>query len=128
MLKAKKRIENGTGYSKCGDFIVKPSYVCAVTPPLGIGYSNWEPCMRCGRIKIRKFVLSSSPPLGISKFNVDGSARGKLGPAGIGDVLHNSKGEVFFMYSKFAGICHSNEAEVLSILEALRCFYEEPPW
>lgn len=28
----------------------------------------------------------------------------------------------FFMFSKFVGVCYSNKAEVLTILEALQCF------
>eukprot|EP00268_Persea_americana_P068028 TRINITY_DN9427_c0_g2_i3.p1 TRINITY_DN9427_c0_g2~~TRINITY_DN9427_c0_g2_i3.p1 ORF type:complete len:109 (+),score=10.84 TRINITY_DN9427_c0_g2_i3:826-1152(+) len=41
---------------------------------------------------------------------------------GIGGVLRNSRGEVLFMFSKFVGVCDSNEALVLAILEALRYF------
>ena len=63
-----------------------------------------------------------SPPLNVLKFKVDGAARGKPGPAGIGGVLCNSKGEVLFMLSKHVGVRDSNEAEVLVILEALWCF------
>ena len=56
------------------------------------------------------------------KFNVDGSAREKPGHARIRGVLCNSKCDIIFMFSKHVGICDSNEAEVLAILEALRCF------
>ena len=56
------------------------------------------------------------------KCNVDGVARGKPGPAVIGGILRNYKGEVLFMFSKYIGIKDSNEAEVLAILEALRIF------
>ena len=54
---------------------------------------NWEACMGCGLIKVRRSVPWSPPPTGALKFNVDGVSRGKLGPAGIG-VSCNSKGEV----------------------------------
>ena len=75
-----------------------------------------------GPIKIRKLVLWSSPPLGMFKVNVDGAPRGKPGSAQNGGVLRNSKGEVIFMFSKFVGVCDSNEVGVPAILEALRCF------
>ena len=64
----------------------------------------------------------ASPSPGVFKFNVDGAVRGKLGMAEIGGVLRNSRGEVLFMFSKHVGVCDSIEAEVLAILEALRCF------
>ncbi|XXG62464.1 hypothetical protein AAC387_Pa05g0816 [Persea americana] len=67
-------------------------------------------------------ILWSPPPLDLLKFNVDGPARGKSGPSGIGGVLHNSNGEVLYMFSKNVAVCDSNEAEVLAILEALCCF------
>ena len=61
-------------------------------------------------------------PIGVPKFNIDGAAIGKPGPASIGGVLCNSKGDVLFMFSKQMGVCDSNEAEMLAILEALQCF------
>lgn len=67
--------------------------------------------------------MSWSPsPHGILIFNGDGTLRGKSGPTGIGEVLCSSKGEVLLMLSKFVGNCYSKEAEVLTILEALRLF------
>lgn len=63
------------------------------------------------------------PPFsGGLKFNVDREARGKLGPAGIGAVLHNGDGMVLVMFSTHIGRMESNEAEVLAILEALQIF------
>lgn len=53
------------------------------------------------------------------KFNVDGAARGKSRLAGIEGVIRNSKREVLFIFSKHLGVCDSNEADVLDILEAL---------
>ena len=78
--------------------------------------------MLCGPTKVRIYVLWSPPPLGMLKFNVGGAARGKPGLASIRGVLHNDKGEVLFMFSKYVGARDSNEAEVLAILEALRRF------
>ena len=81
---------------------------------------NWELCMRCGPVKVRKSILWSPPHVSLFKFNVDGAARGKPGPAGIGGVLRNCNGDVLFMFSKYVGVCDSNEVEVLAILESLR--------
>ena len=60
--------------------------------------------------------------VGVLKFNVDGAAKGKPGPAGIGGVLCDSGGVVLVMFSKHVGIMKSNEAKVLAILEAVRIF------
>lgn len=66
--------------------------------------------------------MSWSPPFGELKFNVDGAARGNLGPAGIGGVLRNSDGVVFDLFSKNGGSMQYTEAEVVVILEALHIF------
>lgn len=55
---------------------------------------NWEACMSCGRKKNNKIMPWTPPPVGAFKFNEDGASRGKPGPASIGGVLHNSKGEI----------------------------------
>lgn len=47
----------------------------------------------------RMVFWALAPPSGVLKFNVDGEARGKTGPAGLGGVLRNGKGEVLFMFS-----------------------------
>ena len=44
-------------------------------------------CMGCGPVKVRRFILWSPPPISLFEFKVDGAARGKPGPAGIGGVL-----------------------------------------
>lgn len=56
------------------------------------------------------------------KFNVGRAVRGKPRLAGIRGVLRNSKGEVLFKFSKHVGVCDSNKAEVLAILESLCSF------
>ena len=40
---------------------------------------------------VKKATIWKCPPLDSLKFNVDGSAKGKLGPAGIGGVLRDCK-------------------------------------
>lgn len=47
-----------------------------------------------------KMSMSWAPPLdGVLNFNVDGAAKRKSVPGGIGGVLCNSKGEVLIMFS-----------------------------
>lgn len=61
---------------------------------------DWEACMECGPFKLRRFVVWSPLSLGVLKFNVDGAAQRKTGPACIRVVLRNYKGEVLFMFFK----------------------------
>ena len=84
---------------------------------------NWEACMSCGPSKDSKVVCWLHPPSDQLKFNVDGVAKGKPEPIGIGGVLRNDAGEVLFMFFKNVGIKESNEAGVLAILEALMIFF-----
>lgn len=81
--------------------------------------------MLCRLAKERR-VSSWSPPLpGVLKFIVDGPdgvVRGKLGPAGIGGVLQNSRGDELVVSSKFLDVKDSNGVEVLAILGALKIF------
>ncbi|KAK1549737.1 hypothetical protein Q3G72_006906 [Acer saccharum] len=53
------------------------------------------------------------------KFNVDGSALGKPGPARIGGVLRDSKGKVLCMFSFYVGVQDSNTAELMAIHKAV---------
>lgn len=46
----------------------------------------------------------------------------KLDLPEIRGVLRNCKGDVLIMLSKYVGVCDSNEAQVLAILEGLRLF------
>ena len=83
---------------------------------------NLEGCMGCGPTKVSSLVFWSLPPLNVLNFNVDGAAKGKLEPVGIGGVLRNGKGDVLLIFYKYVGVCDSNKEEVLAILEALWCF------
>lgn len=49
---------------------------------------------------VLKFNGWSSPPLGVQELNVDGAARGKLVPAGIGGVLQNCRGKSYLCSPK----------------------------
>lgn len=51
----------------------------------------------------------------VLKFNVDGAAREKSGPVGIGEVLHISGGEVLVLFSKPISYMESNEVEVMAV-------------
>lgn len=54
--------------------------------------------------------------------NVDGDAKGKMGPVGTGGTLRNDREEILCMFSKGVRVKDSNEVEVLAILEAWRIY------
>lgn len=89
---------------------------------LDIILSNWKAYMIGRPFKVKKQEQWSPPPAGVLQFNVDGAARGKPGPVGIGGVLRNHEGIIFLSFSSSIEVKDSNEAEVLAILEALRLF------
>ncbi|OMO63114.1 hypothetical protein COLO4_32709 [Corchorus olitorius] len=72
--------------------------------------------------KRNHFGSWSKPPPGSLKFNVDGSAFGKHGPAGIGGVLRDEEGNTLVVFSKSIGVADSNFAEVMAIREAFIIF------
>ncbi|KAK3206435.1 hypothetical protein Dsin_020481 [Dipteronia sinensis] len=78
-----------------------------------------ELCVETKRVK-KSLIKDWIPPLmGTFKFNVDGSARGSPGMAGIGGVLRDSKGKVVCLFSLGVGIMDSNSAEILAIKKAV---------
>lgn len=54
------------------------------------------------------------PPPKMLKWNVDGSAKGKLGPAGISGILRDEIRRVIANFAASVGIRDSNEADVPS--------------
>ena len=61
--------------------------------------------MGCGPVKVRKSILWSPPPIGLFKFNVDGDARKKPGPAGIGaGYFKIAIGTFYLCFSNMWGI------------------------
>lgn len=54
----------------------------------------------------------------VLKWNVDGTAKGKPGRAGIGGILRNSMGAPICTFSAHIGIRDSNEAEFIAIVFA----------
>ncbi|KAK2657188.1 hypothetical protein Ddye_010240 [Dipteronia dyeriana] len=72
------------------------------------------------RVRIEDWI----PPLvDISKFNVDGSVKGKSGPSGIGGVLRDLNGKVLCLFSYYMGILDSNTAELWAIKRAVELIY-----
>jgi ribonuclease HI len=67
----------------------------------------------------RRIAIWHPPPTQVWKWNVDGSARGKPGPAGIGGILCDNNGVVLAQFASSVGIRDSNEAEFLAIAFAL---------
>ncbi|KAK2639898.1 hypothetical protein Ddye_027693 [Dipteronia dyeriana] len=76
----------------------------------------------------KKVTVEDWIPLarGCLKFIVDGSARGKPGPAGIGGVLCNSDGRILCMFSQFVGSLDSNTAEILAIRQVVQLCASKP--
>ncbi|KAK3218345.1 hypothetical protein Dsin_012315 [Dipteronia sinensis] len=67
------------------------------------------------------------PPLmDTLKFNVDGSARGSPGMAGIGGVMRDSRGKVVCLFSYFVGTTDSNSAEILAIKKEAELCHANP--
>ncbi|KAK2654685.1 hypothetical protein Ddye_014541 [Dipteronia dyeriana] len=61
------------------------------------------------------------PPMGNALFfNVDGSARGFLGEAGIGGALRDASGKILLLFSYYLGIMDSCSAEVHATIKACR--------
>lgn len=71
------------------------------------------------RRKVKIKELWSPPNQNVMKFNVDGTARGKSGPAGIGGVLRDYEGSTSIVFIESVGTRDSNETEILSIRSAL---------
>ena len=76
---------------------------------------------RCTDVKRFKFPNPKEwipPVLETLKFNVDGSARGAPGHAGIGGVLRDSCGKVLCVFSEFVGILDSVSSKLMAIARA----------
>ncbi|GMI75617.1 hypothetical protein like AT5G65005 [Hibiscus trionum] len=69
--------------------------------------------------KERRGVFWQPPVTGVLKFNVDGAARGKPGPAGFGGVMRDGESRIMGLFSGPLGVMDSNEAEVRAIAFAL---------
>ncbi|XVF82519.1 hypothetical protein PTKIN_Ptkin16aG0055800 [Pterospermum kingtungense] len=78
-------------------------------------------------VKGPRSALWATPSQGCMKFIVDGAAKGKPGPAGIGGVLRDDKGMVKLVFSKPVGVMDSNLAELLAAREAF-IIYSDSQW
>ncbi|XWS74507.1 hypothetical protein CRYUN_Cryun01aG0003800 [Craigia yunnanensis] len=66
--------------------------------------------------------LVEKPPIDSLKFNVDGSSKSKLGPAGIGGVLKDCSAKVKVVFSEAVGLVDLNVTELIAVSEALCIF------
>ena len=70
--------------------------------------------------KINRVGKWSAPPQGILKINTDGSSKGNPGPAGIGGVGRDSKGDIQFVFSIYKGLQTNNLMEAIAILYVVK--------
>ncbi|KAK3219977.1 hypothetical protein Dsin_013947 [Dipteronia sinensis] len=85
-----------------------------------------ELCVETRKQKQKKIIDWIPPMTDTLKFNVDGSVRGKPGPAGIGGVLRNSNGKVLCLFSYYMGRADSNAAEIWAIKRAVELCLSNP--
>ncbi|XP_077211418.1 uncharacterized protein LOC143846751 [Tasmannia lanceolata] len=70
----------------------------------------------------RKSITGGSRalPIGWTKLNFDGSSLGNPGPAGIGRLYRDFRGDTIWAYSGPLGLCNSNEAEVRAVHQGIK--------
>lgn len=85
-----------------------------------------EGCSDPIRSKNSKAVEWVPPPLGSFEFNVDGSARGSPGQAGIGGVLRDHGGRVVCLFSANVGIQNAVTAEIFALARATSLCMSNP--
>ncbi|KAK0594528.1 hypothetical protein LWI29_006366 [Acer saccharum] len=77
-----------------------------------------ERCVDVKKPKLPKHKDWIPPKPELLKFNVDGSARGVPGHAGVGGVLRDCRGRVLCVFSEYVGIQDSVTAELRAIAKA----------
>ncbi|KAK2639286.1 hypothetical protein Ddye_027081 [Dipteronia dyeriana] len=75
-------------------------------------------CTESKRCRVPYNEVWRPPVKNLLKFNVNGSVRGKPGPAGIGGVLRDFTGKFLCMFSLYVAVLDSNLAELLAIEKA----------
>lgn len=102
------------------DLVTKECFSFVFMISLLIGNCVWG----CGPIQARNLFFGLLLLLvgWFNYFNIDVVARGKSRPTGVAMVLWHCNGDILFMLSKYMGVCDSNEAEAIAILESLRYF------
>ncbi|XP_070047336.1 uncharacterized protein [Nicotiana tomentosiformis] len=86
------------------------------------GMTMHQTIVKCWTLKIytNTQVLWELPPQGWIKVNSDGASRGNLGRSSIGFALRDDEGKIRFSCGKVIHVTTNNEAEALSIMEALK--------
>ncbi|KAK3206879.1 hypothetical protein Dsin_020925 [Dipteronia sinensis] len=84
-------------------------------PPTSYLLNLKECCCKVKKAKKSKLKDWIPHDLNTLKFNVDGSARGSPGPAGMGGVLRDSNGKVLFLFSSYVGNQDAGTAEIMAI-------------
>ncbi|GMJ01097.1 hypothetical protein like AT4G29090 [Hibiscus trionum] len=74
--------------------------------------------------KVRRGVFWQPPVMGVLKFNIDGVARGKPGPAGFGGVMRDGECRILGLFSGPLGVMDSNVAEIRAIAFSLSLVVE----
>ncbi|KAK3206373.1 hypothetical protein Dsin_020419 [Dipteronia sinensis] len=85
-------------------------------------------CVDNSASKVSKAELWSPPAEGLLFFNVDGSAVGTPGPAGIGGVLRDSSRKVLCLFSFHLGIQDPITAELMAINKACGIVHSSSSW
>ncbi|XVF58965.1 hypothetical protein PTKIN_Ptkin07bG0108800 [Pterospermum kingtungense] len=78
-------------------------------------------CELSRQLKRNELVFNGGS-VSVEEFNVDGSAMGKPGPAGIEGLLRDHEGNVILRFMKSIGHADSNLAELLAIKEVFLIF------
>lgn len=100
-------------------FLIKAKFPDIPYSP-GAVVTNLEAVRTWRRSRIQRPMISwYPPPEGTIKWNVDGSARGKPGEAGIGEILRDANGITLCTFFSYVGIRDANEAEFMAIVFAL---------
>ncbi|KAK3189441.1 hypothetical protein Dsin_029002 [Dipteronia sinensis] len=85
-----------------------------------------ECCVKHNKAKKCSLERWMPPTLDVLKFNVDWSAKGSPGPAGMGGVLRNSRGCALCLFSDHLGTLDSNSVEVSAIHKAVEICASSP--
>ena len=83
-------------------------------------------CVDPIKVKIPKLAMWIPPLPDVLKFNVDGSARGAPGLAGIGGVLRDDSGKVLCSFSFHIGWQDAITAELRAIAKACELCLSKP--
>ena len=80
------------------------------------------------RNKLVRNTSWSKPSTGLMKFNVDGAARRKPGPAGIGGLLRDDTGKIWMEFSKSIGVANRMRLRYVLLERPCCCFVLRDGW